>query len=82
MGVLMKSGSALNDTPSRPESGVAVVAEAAEVISEGKLLVTGVATSSLGLGPGILKRGYRRLLGVGNTFAEAVTNQRQRGGTT
>lgn len=62
MGVLMKSGSALNETPSRPESGVAVVAEAADLISEGKLLVTGVATSSLGLGPGILKRGNRRLL--------------------
>lgn len=52
---MMKSGSGLDGMASRAESGVAVQAEAAEVISEGKLLVIGVATSSLGLGPGILK---------------------------
>lgn len=85
MGVLTKSGSTLHRTGGRPrpERGVAVlmeVSEAADVISEGKLLVRGVATSSLGLGPGILKakRGFGRLNSGAQTAGGTKTGKRRK----
>lgn len=82
MGVLTKSGSALHKKAGRLrlERGVAVLTEVAEVISEGKLLVTGVATSSLGLGPGILKRNrrYGRLVCGRKRLVETLINQDRR----
>lgn len=51
MGVLIKSKSDLDES-GKAERGVAVLAD---VMAEGKLLVMGVTTSSLGLGPGIVR---------------------------